>query len=84
MACHRLRGAIPVDQRGAALDRRVRTERQHRLIAVTSLSYERPDNTHERMFVIAWPGPGDSGHDVEPRHAGCLRDVRLMLPEKAP
>ena len=36
------------------------------------------------MDVIAWPGPGDSGHDVEPWHAGGLRDVRLVLPEKAP
>lgn len=84
MARHRLRGAVPVDQHGAALDRRVGTERQHRLIAFTCLSHERPDDTHERMVVIAWPGPGDSSHDVKPWHAGCLRDVRLVLPKKAP
>ena len=84
MAWHRLRGAIPVDEHGAALHRRVGTERQQRLIAVSCLSHERPDDTLERMVVIAWPGPGNSGHDVEPWHADCLRDVRLVLPEKAP
>ncbi len=84
MARHRPRGAVPVDQHGAAPDRRIGTESQHRLIAVTCLSHERPDDTHERTFVIPWPGPGDSGHHVEPRHAESLRDVRLVLPEKAP
>jgi transposase len=34
---------------------------------------------HERMLVIARPGPGDSGHDVEPRQAGRLCDMRLVL-----
>jgi hypothetical protein len=69
---------------GAALDRRAGTERQHRLIAISCLSHERPGDAYERMVVSAGPGPGDSGHDVEPWHADCLCDVRLMLPEKAP
>jgi hypothetical protein len=36
------------------------------------------------MVVIARPGPGDRGHDVEKRDADGRRDVRLVLPEKAP
>lgn len=36
------------------------------------------------MVVIALPGPGNRGYDVEARYAGGLRHVRLMLPEEAP
>jgi hypothetical protein len=84
MVCHRLRGAVAVDQDGAALDRGVGTERQQRLIVVSGLSYERADDTDERMVVIAEAGAGDGGNDVEPWHADCLCDARLVLPEKAP
>jgi len=64
MVRHRLRGAVSVGQYGAALDRGVGTERQHRLITVSRLPHKCPDDTHERMVFVALTGPGNSGHDV--------------------
>ncbi len=84
MVRQRPRRAVPVGKHGAPLYRRTKTGREQRLIAAPCLPHKRPDNAHERMLVIALPGPGNSCHGAELRYADCLGYVRLVLLEKAP
>jgi len=36
------------------------------------------------VILVAYPGPGDRGHNVESWPADCRCDMGLVLPEKAP
>jgi hypothetical protein len=38
----------------------------------------------KRVAAVAWPSPGNSGHDVKLWNADGISDVRLVLAEETP